>query len=346
MKSNKNTSEELRDQPIASTARPVRIVVVDSPEGAGRDLSVEIEHFPDGHELSRFTYTDDPAALIEACANADAILTDYAPLSRELLHKLPHCRLVSVAATGWDCVDVQAARERGISVCCVGEYCSGEVADHTMALMLALNRKLMSYHAQVQRGKSWAYDEVTGIRRLAGQTLGIIGLGRIGREVARRATGFGLNIIAHDPFLNPEDCPEGIELTDFDGLLGRSDIITLHCNLAEDSRAMLDAGAFAKMDRRPLLINVARGMLIDEPALLEALDSGRISAAALDVLAQEPPAIDGHPLAGRDNVILTPHVAFYSDQSLLENREISALNIRHFFAGRFDQVFRFIHHAQ
>jgi D-3-phosphoglycerate dehydrogenase len=242
-------------------------------------------------------------------------------------------------------VDINAAAARGISVCCVGEYCTGEVADHAMALLLALNRKLMQYHAQVQHDRSWAWDDVRGIRRLAGQTLGVIGLGRIGLAVIERARGFGLKIIAHDPFVAPDGIPKGTELVSLDELLDRSDIITLHCNLAKDNCAMLDAGAFAKMARKPLLINVARGALIDESALLHALDTGRVAGAALDVLADEPPELANHPLTGRDDVILTPHVAFYSDRSLLECRRISALNIRRFFQGRFDEVFRFVHHA-
>ena len=237
-----------------------------------------------------------------------------------------------------------AAKELGISVCCIDEYCTGEVADHTMALILALNRKLMSYHKQVQQEKSWAFDKVTGIRRLAGQTLGIIGFGRIGRAVASRAAGFGLNIMAFDPY--HQDYKAGVQLVELNELLRKADIISLHANLSRDNAGLIDGGAFLKMERKPLLINVSRGALLDESELVYALDKGLVAGAALDVLADEPPDIDGHPLADRDNVILTPHVAFYSEQSLLDNRRISALNIKHFLDGRFDKVFRFVHHAK
>jgi D-3-phosphoglycerate dehydrogenase len=300
---------------------------------------------PRGAEIRQVTNHGDPAELVDACRDADAVITDYVRFDRAVLSQMTRCRVVSVAATGWDRIDIVAARELGISVCCVGEYCTGEVADHTMALMLALNRRLLNYHAQVQQDKSWAYDRVGGIRRLAGQTLGIVGMGRIGRAVAKRARGFGLSIIGHDPFLPEAQAPGDIPMAGLGELLERSDIISLHCNLVDENRALIHAGAFNHMHRRPLLINVARGGLVDEKALVGALDSGNVAGAALDVLADEPPGLEGHPLAGRDDVILTPHVAFYSDQSLQDCRRISAANIRHFFAGRPDEVFRFVHHA-
>jgi lactate dehydrogenase-like 2-hydroxyacid dehydrogenase len=321
-----------------------RIVVVDTAESHGRDLSVEKQNFPSGCSVQQFTYRDDPEKLADFCSEANAVITDYAVFSREVLLKMPHCSLISVAATGFDGIDIKAAKELGISVCSVGEYCTGEVADHTMALILALNRKLFNYHKQVQEHKNWTFTKVTGVSRLAGQNLGIIGFGRIGRAVASRAAAFGLNVMAFDPYQN--DYKAGARLVEFDELLRKSDIISLHANLSTDNASLIDGSAFLKMDRRPQLVNVARGGLIDEKALVYALDNRLISGAALDVLADEPPKLKKHPLLGRENVILTPHVAFYSDQALFENRKISALNIKHFMNGRFDQVFRFVHHAQ
>jgi D-3-phosphoglycerate dehydrogenase len=217
------------------------------------------------------------------------------------------------------------------------------VADHTMALILALNRKLFEYDAQVRERESWAYDTVRGVQRLADQTLGIVGMGRIGKAVVERASVFGMNIMAYDPY--QQDYQSGVQLVELDVLLRSANIISLHANLDPDAPPLINAGAFLKMDRRPQLINVARGKLIDEKALVQALDMGQVSAAALDVLADEPPKLKNHPLAGRDNVILTPHVAFFSEQSMLENRTISAQNIRHYFKGRFDEVRRFVYHA-
>ena len=320
------------------------IIVADSPESSGRDLSVEQQYFPHGAAVRQITYRGDQEALISSCREADVVLTDYANFSREVLSQLPKLKLISVAATGWDCIDIKAAKEKGISVCCVGEYCTGEVADHTMALILALNRKLFQYDKQVREQGSWAYHTVRGVRRLAGLTLGIIGLGRIGSAVTKRAAAFGFNIMAYDPY--QKDYEAGVQLVELDVLLRQSDIISLHANLDATAGPLINAGAFLKMERRPQLINVSRGKLIDEVALVQALDTGNVSAAALDVLADEPPNLKNHPLAGRDNVLLTPHLAFFSEQSMLENRRISAQNIRHYYAGRFDEVFRFVHYAK
>ena len=234
-----------------------------------------------------------------------------------MLQQLPRCRIISVQATGWDCVDVRAAAAAGIRVSNVGEYCTNEVADHTLALLLALNRKLLAYHRQVQDGRSWRWNEIHGVRRLAGQTLGLIGFGRIGQAVCRRALGFGLSVIAFDPLMDASAAGRhGARAAGFEELLAGSDIISLHCNLDASNRGLLNRAAFARMQRKPLLLNVARGGLIVEADLVEALDRGLVAGAALDVLAQDSPDLMHHPLAGRDDVLLTPHVAFYSESSL------------------------------
>jgi phosphoglycerate dehydrogenase-like enzyme len=324
------------------TAGP-EIVVIDTVESAGRDLSVEKQNLPSNCAIRQFTYRGNADKLANACRDADVVLCDYAVFSREVLLEMPRCKIISIAATGFNNVDIKAAKELGISVCCVGEYCTGEVADHTMALILALNRKLIIYHQQVQQQKDWTFTKVKGVSRLAGQNLGIIGFGRIGRAVASRAAAFGLNVMVFDQYQT--DYKAEVRQVAFDELLRKSDIISLHADLNADNKNLIDGGAFLKMDRRPQLINVARGGLVDEKALIYALDHRLISGAALDVLADEPPVLTNHPLVGRENVILTPHVAFFSDQALFENRKISALNIKNFLNGRFDEVFRFVHHA-
>lgn len=325
--------------------KPV-ITIIDTPEGAGRDISIERAVLPAAAVIRQFTYRGDREALVEACREASVLLCDYATIDADLMDRLPALRLVSLASTGFDSVDVEAAKARGISVCCVHEYCTDEVADHALALLLALNRRLFDYARQVQHDRSWAWDRVTGLRRLSGQVLGIVGLGRIGRAVATRARGFGMKIIAHDPWLRGADVPRDVPLLSLADLLQRADILSLHCNAAADAAPLLGAAEFALMRRRPLLINVARGRLIDERALVAALDEGRLAGAALDVLREEPPDLDGHPLRGRDDVILTPHVAFNSDQSLKDVRRISAQNILHFLDGRFEAVSGFVHLAR
>lgn len=321
----------------------MKIVIAEAPEAEGRDLSIERRHLPAGAQVETFTWRGDRAALVAACRDAEAILTDYVPFDDAVLGQLPRLRLISVTATGWDCVDVAAAAARGVRVAAVGEYCTDEVADHTLALLLALERKLFDYHRQVQDQHSWRWNDVTGIRRLGGRSLGLVGFGRIGQAVARRARGFGLEILAADPRVDADTVRHhGAEPVAFEALLARADIVSLHCNLDGTNRGLMNRAAFAKMARRPRLINVARGGLVVEADLLEALEAGQVAGAALDVLAEDSPDLGHHPLVGRGDVILTPHVAFYSEAALDDLRRISAANIRAFLEGRPDEVFRLV----
>lgn len=313
------------------------------PEAEGRDLSIERRELPAGARIETFTYRGDREALARACRDADAILTDYVPFDRAMIARLARCRIISVAATGWDSVDALAAAGRGIAVSAVGEYCTDEVADHAMALLLALNRQLLAYDRQVRVDHSWRWNDVQGIRRLAGQTLGIVGFGRIGRAVYRRALGFDLEVLACDPKVDAASITDhGAKPAEFDELLAEADIISLHSNLDAGSRGLLNRRAFAKMRRKPLVINVARGALIVESDLVAALDGGQIAGAGLDVLAEDSPDLTRHPLAGRRDVLLTPHVAFYSESALADLRRISARNIRAFLDGRPGEVFRLV----
>lgn len=321
----------------------MNVVFAEMPEAEGRDLSIERRHLPVDAEIRTFTYRGDPGSLVAACRDADAIVTDYVPFGRGVLSQLKHCRIISVAATGWDCVDVQAATEHGMRVCSVGEYCTDEVADHTLALLLALNRKLLAYHRQVQADHDWRWNLVQGVQRLAGRTLGLIGFGRIGQAVCRRARGFGLDVLACDPRTDAETANrEGARLATFGEILADADIVSLHCNLDATNRGLLNRATFSAMKRKPLLLNVARGALIVEPDLVEALDAGLVAGAALDVLTEDSPDLSRHPLVGRGDVLLTPHVAFYSDAALNDLRRISAENVRAFLDGRLDDVFRLV----
>lgn len=321
----------------------MKIVFAEAPEAEGRDLSIERRHLPAGAEVSTFTWRGDRAALVAACRDADAIMTDYVPFNDAVLRELPRLRLISVTGTGFDSVDVAAAAARGVRVAAVGEYCTDEVADHALALLLALERRLFDYRRQVQDEHSWRWNDVTGIRRLAGQSLGLVGFGRIGQAVARRAASFGMTILAADPRV-PDDVVRhhGALPVSFEALLERADIVSLHCNLDATNRGLLDRAAFAKMRQRPRLINVARGGLVVEADLVAALDAGQLTGAALDVLVEDSPDLGHHPLVGRRDVILTPHVAFYSEAALEDLRRISAENIRAFLEGRPEDVFRLV----
>ena len=322
-------------------AEMFKLLVAEIPENAERDLSVELDIFGPDIEVKRFAYHDDSEALVAACADVDCVLTDFVPFDQSVIEQLRKCRLISISATGFNFVDIEAAARHRISVCAIDEYCTNEVADHAMALMLALSRNLMIYHQQVEQYHRWQFDSVTGLRRMGDLTLGIIGLGRIGRAVATRATGFGMKVIGHDPYAKNAN----VTLCDLDSLLGESDIITLHCNVTPENHEFLDRTAFEIMSRKPILINVARGALINEHDLVDALDRGLIRAAGLDVLAAESPNLPASNLLGRNNVIITPHVAFYSDASMLENRAISASNIRHHLDGNHSAVRKYVHRA-
>ena len=324
-----------------------RVVVTEFPESAKRELKVErailgpeveiVQYFCDGVEEN----------LVAACKDADVILADCTPLPRSVIEQLQRCKLVSFAATGYDSIDLEAAADAGISVCAIDEYCTEEVADHTMLLMLALSRRFIAYHVQVQREKLWQFDSFSGLTRLHDMTLGIIGFGRIGQALARRAHGFGMTIIAHDHHPNENVAINlDVQFRSFEELLAESDIVSLNCRLTSKNEQMIDVDAFRNMNRKPIFINCARGGLVDETALVNALDAGQISAAGLDVLSDESPDIRTSGLIGRPDVILTPHMAFYSDASMLESREISAGNIRSFLDGRHEDVRRYVHRAE
>ncbi len=323
-----------------------RLVVAEIAGNAGRDLDIETAILGPDVEVKCFAYTGDDQALVDACIDADVILTDYVPFTGDVISQLNRCRLISVAATGYSTVDVAAAAEADISVCALDEYCTDEVADHTLLLILALCRRLRDYDRQVQIDHSWQFDSLGGLRRLHGMTLGIVGFGKIGRAVARRASGFGLGILAHDPLVAAQSAAaQGVRLCELAELLADSDIITLHCNVSSDNRHLIDSAAIRQMKKRPILINCARGALIEEDALVEALESGAISAAGLDVLEDESPNLQESRLIGRNNVIVTPHAAFYSDESILENRRLSAQNIRRFLDGDHAGVRKYVHRA-
>jgi D-3-phosphoglycerate dehydrogenase / 2-oxoglutarate reductase len=257
------------------------------------------------------------ADILAVARDADAILVTYAKLPGDLLRALARCKVIGRFGLGVDNIDIKAAAERGIVVTYVPDYCMQEVSDHAMALILALARKIAFSNALVQAGR-WEMRPVAPLRRLNGQVLGLIGFGNIPRALAPKAKAFGLNVIAHDPYVDSKVFAGfGVEGVSFEDLLARADFISLHAPLTPATRGLLNAAAFARMKKGAAIVNTARGPLIDEPALVAALDSGQAAGAALDVVASEPLAKDS-PLLRRDQVILTPHTAFYSVEALDE----------------------------
>ena len=258
-------------------------------------------------------------AVADATAEADAVLNVRAPVTELAIGRMRRCRLITRLGIGVDTVDVAAATRRGIPVANVPNYCIDEVADHALTLMLAWARRLSAFVDAAHRGVfEPGRIDVAAPPRLRGQTLGLVGFGRIGRAVALRAGAFGLRTIVFDPYVTAEVVArEGLTLVDLETLLGSADYVSLHCALTDETRGLMNDAAFARMKPTALLVNVARGGIIERAALLAALRTGRIAGAALDVFDVEP-LVAGDPLLDAPNLLATPHVAWYSSGSLAE----------------------------
>jgi D-3-phosphoglycerate dehydrogenase len=266
----------------------------------------------DGVEL---VVPDGEHASPQQLAAADVVIVSD-PFPTELLAQLPRCVGIICYSVGMDAVDAGAAAAVGIPITNVAGYCTEEVSDHAMALLLALQRRLLPFAEKAVRGDWDVYSgsDFTGIRRLRGQRLGIVGLGRIGSQVAVKAAAFGMDVLAFDPYLAESPLPF-VELVDLDHLLRAADAVVLCSALTATSRQLLNAEHIAAMRPGAVLVNVARGGLIDEDALADALRSGRLSGAGLDVRAKEPPDFDTDVLRELPNVVLTQHMGATSQES-------------------------------
>jgi len=279
--------------------------------------------------MSKSSNADD---ILAVAKDADAILVTYAKLTRDILLQLTKCKAIGRFGLGVDNIDLPTAKEKGIAVNYVPDYCIREVSDHALALLLTLIRKIPLANRLVQAGR-WEMPAVVPIRRLEGTVLGLIGFGHIPRLVAPKAQAFGMKVIAYDPFVKSEQFNAlNVAGVDFDTLLKSSDYISVHAPLLPATRGMLNADAFAKTKKGVYIVNTARGPLIDEPALVAALNAGQVGGAALDVVTTEPLAKDS-PLLGRDNVIITPHTGFYSVEALEELQTKCAADVARVLSG-------------
>ena len=270
--------------------------------------------------------------ILAVARDADAVLVTYAKLPGELLKELTRCKAIGRFGLGVDNIDIPAAARLGITVTYVPDYCLREVSDHAMALLLALARKIPFSNRLVQSGR-WEVPPVVPLRRLEGQVLGLVGFGNIPRALTPKAKAFGLKVITHDPYVSADVVKaHGVENTSFEDLLGRSDFVSVHAPLLPATHGLMNAAAFAGMKKGAFLVNTARGPLVDETALVAALDSGHLGGAALDVVTVEPLAKDS-PLLGRDNIILTPHTAFYSVEALEELQTKCASDVARVLSG-------------
>jgi glycerate dehydrogenase len=272
-----------------------------------------------------------PGEIVARAAEAEVVLTNKAVVGRAEIEALPNLKYIGVLATGYNCVDTVAARERGIPVCNVPEYSTPNVVQATFALLLELTNHV-GHHAQTVRAGRWSacrdfcyWDG--DLVELAGLTLGIVGYGRIGQSMAAVGRAFGMKILAHRR--NPGSDPECVDL---ETLLRESDVVSLHCPLTPDTKKLIDTRRIGLMKPTAYLLNTARGALVNEADLAAALDAGRLAGAGLDVLSVEPPPAS-NPLLKAKNCIITPHVAWATRNARRRLIEITAANLRAFAAG-------------
>lgn len=301
-------------------------------EEGGQHSVLVLDRFGSGLEIEQKILTpvgatvslasDDPATLDRQLDGADGLLTEFTRVDADLLRRAPRCRAVITYTTGFDQVDLTEARERGVMVANIPGHCTEEVADHAMALILSLCRRIMQADAIVRSG-GWGTDGIGVLHRLRGRTLGVVGFGRIGCAVADRGRAFGLRVLAFDPLIRAEHRldAEVVFVDDLETLLHEADIVSLHVPLSPETDRMIGHQAFEAMRPGAVLVNTSRGRLIDIPSLLEALDTGRLAGAGLDVFPTHPPEIGG---LDRSDVILTPHMAYYSMEAMEDARTFAA----------------------
>jgi D-3-phosphoglycerate dehydrogenase len=310
-----------------------------------RCLRTEIAHLPSydnrversilapaGIELASVDM-EEPGAFERVAAEADAVLHSRGVLDAARIDLLTRCRIISHYGTGVDRVDVAAATRRGIFVTNGPRYAVDEVSSHAIGLLLAVARKIVADDGAVRRGE-WHIKPIRPIHRIAGRTLALLGFGNIARATGRKGRGLGLNVIAHDPYIDGGVFErESVRAVDFATALRDADYLSVHLPLTDETRAILDRAAFATMKPGAIVVNTSRGAVIDESALAEALASGHLAGAGLDVFAEEPPAAR-HPLLHLPNVVVTGHIGFYSEESIEHMQRDAAEQVVQALSGR------------
>lgn len=280
------------------------------------------------------TESHDEDELAGAAEDADIILTCYTNITARVINAAPNLKGIVKYGVGTDAIDIEAATAKGVMVANCPDYGSGTVADHAFALMISLARKIPTLDRMMRENAwGWPATEYLGVD-LAGKTAGLIGFGRIGRAMSRRCEGFSMTRLVFDPYVDPASAGEyNVTFVAFDELLERSDFVSIHCVLTPETRGLIDAAALQKMKETAYLIDVSRGAIIDEDALIRAIDENLIAGAGFDVFAHEPLAPD-YPLLGRDNVILTPHLAWWTKEAFERVERETLDGIRDILAGK------------
>ena len=276
--------------------------------------------------------------LLGEMPDCDAVMNQYARVGARAIAAMRRCKVIARYGIGVDIVDVDAATARGIVVTNVRDYCTEEVADHAIALWLALARKLWQYDRATHSGV-WHWKSGRPVHRLRGQTMGIVSFGRIGQAIARRASAFGVTVLAYDPYLPPSAVRDlNVELVTRDDLLARSDVVMMQVPMTAETRHFLGPAEFARMRPGAIVVNTGRGPTIDNRALYEAIVAGRIAGAGLDDPEEEPAKQadwrpSDNPLFSLPNVIVTPHSAYYSEESIRLARETAASEVARVLTG-------------
>ena len=277
--------------------------------------------------------------VIEVAHDAAAVIAQYATISARVIAELPKCRVIARYGTGVDIVDVAAATEHNILVTNVpNDWCENEVADHALALLLAVSRKVAVYD-RATRGGTWQWQSGAPIHRLRGTVLGLLSFGAIARAIAARAAGFGMRIAAHDPYVTAEEITAaGAEAVSFDELVAGSDCLVIQAPLTTETHHLFDEDQLRRMKPTAILVNTARGPIIDDRALHRALSEGWIAGAGLDDIEEEPAKVrdwrPDNPLFGLDNVVITPHAAYYSEEALSTVRHFAAEEVVRVLTGQ------------
>ncbi len=290
------------------------------------DLSLEEAVLrPAGIEIVSFKEKRSPAELAELVRDADAVIAQFAPVNAEVVAAMTKAKAIVRYGIGYDNVDFAAARERGIPVCNIPDYCIDEVADHTLAFILAITRQVVSNALDIRAGKWGLATPLNAMSSLKHLTIGIVGFGRIGREVVKRLLAFKARVLVFDPVVAADEIAKAgaVAAASFDDLLTQSDIVSPHCPSTPKTKQLFNSAAFAKMKAGSIFINVGRGDLADSAAITDALQSGHLAGAALDVFDPEPIPAD-HPIRMMPNVILAAHIASASPPAVKTLRETAA----------------------
>ena len=327
----------------------MKIVFTETPTTIHNPHDIDFTLLPEDAEYSVALYIpDEPidsetnSAFVEEVRDADIIIDNFVYFGKELIDVLERCKIISFQSIAFSEADLEYAKEKGIAVASIRDYCHQEVAETAMAAMMCLQRNILNYSRSVQEKKVWNTIQFPNMIRIEGQTISLIGCGRNGQHVAKIAKGLGMRLLGYDPYLPAEVAEElGIQMVDFDTAMEEADVVSVHAVLTEETRYMFDEEAFRKMKKHPIFINVGRGQLVRESVVKWALEEGMIRGAALDVLESEDPDLNDCVLIGSEmpeNLIITPHIGYLSTTSDYLCRKYSVDNALNYYFGKYDEV--------